>query len=175
VGRETIVPVATWAGMSNRRTWAATAMLAVVSLSACTSSEPAGDAVAEPTLAPATVSPDAAAAVWQLAETGTPDPKASTFDVLVTRVACRSGVTGHVVAPSIQQSADRVVVTFEVTPKDDVGRCPSNDWVAYRISLGEPLGDRTLVDGRCLPGGELALTYVCDSLHRLGDPSGTRS
>ncbi|MET0821789.1 MAG: hypothetical protein ABWY58_12550 [Aeromicrobium sp.] len=158
--------------MGTRLVWIATAMTATAMLAACTSSEPRDvETVAAPTVAPATVSAGSAAAVWRPATGGAPDPRTSTVDVLVTRVSCSSGVTGDVVAPSIQEAGDRVVVTFEVTPEVEVGTCPSNDWVPYRIDLGEPLGGRRLVDGRCLRGGDRDLTRVCESLRGVGDPS----
>jgi hypothetical protein len=169
---ETIVAVATLSGMGIRLVWFATAVTAAVVVAACTSSEPTHEAtMAVPTVSSATVSPGAAPAVWRPATGGAPDPRASTVDVLVTRVSCSSGVTGDVVAPSIQQAGDRVVVTFEVTPEVTVARCPSNDWVPYRIDLGAPLGGRQLVDGRCLPGADPDLTQVCESLRDVGDPS----
>lgn len=158
--------------MGTRLVRLAAAAAAAVLLSACTSSEPRDDeTVVVPTVAPATVSPGAAAAVWRPAIGGVPDPRASTVDVLVTRVSCNSGVTGDVVAPSVQDIGDRVVVTFEVTPEVQAGTCPSNDWVPYRIELGGPLGGRRLVDGRCLPGDDQDLTRVCESLRGAGDPS----
>jgi hypothetical protein len=57
-----------------------------------------------------------------------------------------------------------VVVTFIVAAKrPGAASCPGNDQVSYEVDLGEPLQDRTLVDGQCLPGGEGATTAFCAS------------
>lgn len=59
-------------------------------------------------------------------------------------------------------SESEVVVTFSVAPKQPgAAACPGNDQVSYEVDLGEPLRDRALVDGQCLPGAEAATTSFC--------------
>lgn len=102
------------------------------------------------------------AAVWILRPGSSIDSSSTTFTALVSRLACNSGVTGQVQAPSIHMSESEVVVTFSVAPKDPgAARCPSNKEVAYEVDLGEPILDRELVDGQCLPGGEAVGTSFC--------------
>ena len=102
------------------------------------------------------------AAVWVLGPDPRLAPSAATFTALVSRLGCNDGVTGEVLPPEIQRSGTEVVVTFRVRPKQDgAASCPSNNDVAFDVDLGEPLGDRALVDGACLPGGAAVTTASC--------------
>lgn len=102
--------------------------------------------------------PNDAPASWSLHKPGTPVAEDSTvksttreFTAFVTRSGCSSGFTGEVRAPKIETSDTEVVVTFSV-PAIESGdyACPSNPAVPYDVVLPEPLGNRRLVDGRCL-------------------------
>ncbi len=53
-------------------------------------------------------------------------------------------------------------MTFSVAPAGPGGaNCQGNNEVAYLVHLGEPLLDRKLVDGQCLPGGDAVTTAFC--------------
>jgi hypothetical protein len=105
---------------------------------------------------------DGDAAVWDLAPNSVIERSSTTFTALVSRLACNSGVTGKVQAPEIQMSESAVVVTFSVAPAEPGGGdCQGNKEVAHEVVLGEPLLDRDLVDGQCLPGGEAVTTSHC--------------
>jgi hypothetical protein len=108
------------------------------------------------------------AAVWSIPPDEDLQPSSTTFTALVTRLGCSGGVTGEVLPPEIRMNDSEVIVTFAVAPKQ-VGpaRCPGNDHVAYEVTLPEPLRDRTLVDGQCLPGGDAGTSASCK-------PDGTR-
>lgn len=71
---------------------------------------------------------------------------------MVSRIACNSGVTGEVLAPDVQIRDSDVVVTFTVQP-ENAG--------PYEVRLNEPIGNRPLIDGQCLPGGEALDTSLC--------------
>jgi len=89
--------------------------------------------------------------------------ESSTFTAQVTRLGCSSGITGEVVAPEIVLFESEIVVTFSVDPVPQ-GRdyeCPGNDQVPYVVELDEPMGQRQLVDGACLPGGAAETTTLC--------------
>lgn len=71
----------------------------------------------------------------------------------VRRLGCAGGMTGRVLEPKVVVRGDEIVITFEVaTP---IGRlntgivCASNDVKTFVVNLGEPVGDRRLVDGAC--------------------------
>lgn len=102
-------------------------------------------------------------AVWLLGSEGLPEADSPTFTALVSRLACSGGVTGEVLDPSIEVSADEVVVTFTVGPLPEgegVYTCQGNTPVPYVVDLGEPLGARPIVDGACR-STEAASTSFC--------------
>ncbi len=101
---------------------------------------------------------------WELQ--GTPSPEATEVAVLVTRLECASGVTGEVLAPVVHLADDRVVIETPVADNgSDAAECPSNDAVSVTVRLGEPLGNRSLVDGACLTG-EAADLVMCEEPER---------
>lgn len=102
------------------------------------------------------------AAVWFVDPDAPPTPSTSTFTAQVSRLGCNSGVTGKVQRPGVVFTDTEVVVAFTVEPDPDGGNCPTNDRVPYEVQLGQPIGDRVLVDGACSSGGEAATTSYCD-------------
>ena len=102
------------------------------------------------------------AAVWTLPQKVRLTPNSTAFVVRVSRLGCNSGVTGEVLEPRVDYGNSQVTLTFRVAPHSDGGTCPGNELVAYDVSLTEPLGDRALVDGQCLPAGEAGRTSSCE-------------
>lgn len=100
-------------------------------------------------------------AIWSTDPQALPSPAASRFTALVRRLACNSGVTGKVLRPGIEFSESEVIVTFTVEVDVDGGDCPSNNPVPYAVELGQPLGNRVLVDGACAEGTEASKLYFC--------------
>jgi len=120
-------------------------------------------------------STDDAPASWSLHNPGTPvaeDSQVSAttreFTAFVKRTGCSSGYTGTVLAPTIETSAVQVVVTFSV-PAIESGNyvCPGNPAVPYQVVLPEPLGDRSLIDGRCTDAKVANYAY-CRTPHGPG-------
>ena len=99
--------------------------------------------------------------MWTVEPSQRLDPSSTGFTALVSRLACNSGVTGEVYAPKVQVGEDEIIVTFSVAPTEGAQSCPSNDLVPHRVDLGEPLGDRSLVDGQCRPGAKASTTSFC--------------
>ena len=92
---------------------------------------------------------DTANAEWRLAPDQDLGPGSRAIDVLVTRTGCNSGVTGDPQPPEVAYEADRVVITFEVSPgQPEAATCEGNDDAPATVVLDEPLGGRVLVDGR---------------------------
>ena len=86
------------------------------------------------------------------------------FTAVVNRLGCSGGVTGEVYEPGIVIGDSEIVVTFSVEPLDPGDyACPSNDEVPYVVNIGEPIGERRLVDGACLDDGEAASTSSCEA------------
>lgn len=94
--------------------------------------------------------------------TQTLQPEMSIFTAHVERLGCSGGVTGTVFDPQIALRDDEVVITFMVNELPDGPQlCPGNDQIAVEVDLGEPIGNRTLVDGSCVSGTAAAPTGAC--------------
>lgn len=89
-------------------------------------------------------------ATWVVDPDQPPASDASTFTALVSRVGCYDGQTGQVYPPTIDARPDAVIVTFTVAVAEPGAYdCPANEPVEVVVDIGEPLGDRTLLDGMC--------------------------
>ncbi len=99
-------------------------------------------------------------AVWVF-DPAKPEPDATTqvFDALVTEMSCNSGqpADGRIVGPQIVRTADTVLVVFAVRPRPGGHDCQGNPSTRVTVDLGEPLGDRALLDGGRLPPGDPAI------------------
>jgi hypothetical protein len=96
-------------------------------------------------------------AVWDVAAQQRLAPDSTGFTAMVTRTDCGSGKQGRPVAPAIDAGASAITITFRIKPHVSSGTCQGTPGVPYRVRLGEPLGQRTLVDGACLPPGTAGL------------------
>jgi len=78
-----------------------------------------------------------------------PDPSATELQLLVTERACNSGqpADGRVKLVSLVETEDTVTVTIGVKPRSGDANCPSNPATPFTVTLEEPIGDRTLIDG----------------------------
>jgi len=93
-------------------------------------------------------------AEWAWGGPGQPGPDTRTFDALVTERSCASGKSseGRVVGPEIVRTDEMVLVMFAVRPlPGDFFDCQGNPSTRVPVDLGEPLGDRQLLDGGRLP------------------------
>lgn len=89
-------------------------------------------------------------ATWRIDPESNLSPSDLEVDVLVTRIACNSGVTGFVNPPEFAEIEDSLYITFTVGPRTLGGAfCPSNNEVPYTIYLGGGLQHFSLVDGIC--------------------------
>jgi len=104
------------------------------------------------------------AAVWRIDQNSPPSPSSSSISVLVTRLGCSGGVTGRVLQPGVVFGDDSITVTFTVeAAAPGAYTCPGNPAVPLVIDLGQPLGQRSLVDGNCLPERQAQNTAFCDT------------
>jgi hypothetical protein len=136
-------------------------VLVLTSLAALTAaceagSEPSparsGPAVAATASASAPAGASGDAATWRLKPGQDLQPTSTGFTALVARLACNGGVTGEVLAPTIHKSERRIVVTFTVAARQPgAATCRGNNEVPFEVDLGEPLRDRSIADGECLP------------------------
>lgn len=104
------------------------------------------------------------AAGWKLGAAGSVSSTSESFTAYVTRLDCSSGITGEVYPPDIVIGDRDVVVTFSVAPLDlEVRTCISNEEVPFVVNIGEPIGERRLVDGACLDDSEASSRGFCRS------------
>lgn len=102
-------------------------------------------------------------ATWSLDPKGEkPSATASKIKVLVTGVICSSGESRPVLPPSVARSEDRVVITFAVEklPPGNYN-CKGIPGSPYTVDLGDPIGNRLLVDGLCLGDGPIVKSAYC--------------
>jgi hypothetical protein len=100
-------------------------------------------------------------AVWVLKPGQGLTSASQSFTALVTRLDCNGGVTGEVLEPTVEIGDTEIVVAFTVEAALG-GDCPSNDQVPFVVDIGQPIGDRRLIDGACREAGEAASTSFCD-------------
>jgi hypothetical protein len=113
-------------------------------------------------------------ATWTIDPARPPTADSSTFTALVMRAGCNGGQTGQVLRPGIEVGDTEVIVTFTVERMEGVATCQGNDTVPYEVDLGEPLGDRQLVDGICRkPSMEGSAAYcTAEGPYRWPEPQG---
>lgn len=118
--------------------------------------------------------PDGEAALWWPAPGEQVNAETQVLDVLVEEQECASGqlATGRVSEPTIERSDEHVVVTFRVRPVEGGADCPGNPPTPAELDLGEPLGNRQLLDGgkaaRCEDDPDRAHSRDCDL--RVAEP-----
>jgi hypothetical protein len=79
-----------------------------------------------------------------------PAPEDDLVHVLAHEQACASAqpMGDRLNDPVVLADSSQVSITFSVEPLEGFQDCPGNPSVAIEVDLGEPLGERRLVDGR---------------------------
>lgn len=102
------------------------------------------------------ISTDFGPAYWAI-DPDYPGPNAATTElhILVWEVACNGGspVTGRMSAPVVEYAPDTVTITIGVRPLTGTGviTCPLGPGTPAIVTLPQPLGDRTFLDGYVSP------------------------
>ena len=90
---------------------------------------------------------------WILDPDVAPAPGASSVSVWVMERECAGGEppVGRDIVPVVfaDEGTVRMIVLIEQLEGD--ATCPSNPWYPVELDLGEPIGDRTLVDASVMP------------------------
>jgi hypothetical protein len=89
--------------------------------------------------------------------------KTTAFDAVISRTGCSSGKQGQPQTPTVDYTETTVTITVRIEPHVGSGTCQGVAGVPYRIHLTQPLGQRTMVDGACIPPGTdgLEATSFC--------------
>jgi hypothetical protein len=93
-------------------------------------------------------------AFWWLDPAAAPlSPDATTIPALISERACASGQPpgDRVVAPEVFTSADAILATVWIRKQQGGQDCQGNPAVPLEIPLGEPVGNRRLLDGSEIP------------------------
>lgn len=88
----------------------------------------------------------------------TPSPGDTSLQLAVMERACASGQSaeGRVVIDELHLTDTEVRVRVSVIPPPgDDQTCQGNPWTQLEVDLGEPLGERTVVDANLVPAQEL--------------------
>ncbi len=87
-------------------------------------------------------------AVWFLPAGSTPDPAATSVEVLVDEQGCTSGdgAAGNTAEPVVEVTATEVRIAVSTYIRKGGQDCPGHPLAPVVVELGEPLGARTLVD-----------------------------
>ncbi len=94
----------------------------------------------------------------RLAETPSASDTELTLLVMERRCASGRSAEGRIDLDELTLTEDEVRVRVSVRPPPgDAQECPGNPWTPFTIELGEPLGDRTVVDANLVPARELAV------------------
>ncbi len=90
---------------------------------------------------------------WELAPDERPTDSSTELRLVVYEYSCASGVSpeGRIEGPTIEYGATEVAITFEVRPRPGDQDCPSAPGAPVTVTLTEPLGNRTLIDGDAGP------------------------
>ena len=98
--------------------------------------------------------PDLNNATWEPAPGQVLDAGTTSFDALVVERECASGQSSQdrVQPPEIRYEDEAVVIAFFVEPPaGNAQTCPGNPPSTVTVTLEQPLGDRTLLDGVWYP------------------------
>lgn len=84
------------------------------------------------------------------------DSQSRVLHVLATDPSCASGQpTGdRLQPPTVRATGQAVVISFAAKPVIGSQLCPGHPPTAYQIDLGQPIGDRQLLDGGVWPPAE---------------------
>lgn len=87
-------------------------------------------------------------AVWFLPAGWVADPAATSIDVLVDAPQCASGVgpADRLAPPQVEVTATQVRIAVSTYILKGPQTCPGHPMAPLRVDLGQPLGDRALVD-----------------------------
>jgi hypothetical protein len=116
--------------------------------------------------------PGTSGASWTLDPSG-PGPvrTSSSFKALVTEIGCASGQSseGRVEQPLAVFLPDRIVVGFPIATAEGRRECWPNPATPVAVELGQPIGERPILDGGRLPFREAFRAVIPTG--QLGAPS----
>lgn len=94
-------------------------------------------------------------ATWFLPAGFVPDPAATSVEVLVNEAGCTTGqgAAGNTAPPQVEVTDAQVRIAVSTYIRKGAQGCPGHPLAPLVVELGQPLGDRTLVDVNGALGG----------------------
>lgn len=105
-------------------------------------------------ISPIPTAADAIPSPWLLPADADITPASTTIEVLVAEQGCHGSQPTdleRIVPPEVTVDDETVIVTIAIIPPTGEQTCPGIPPVPYMVNLGEPLGDRRLLDGSQTP------------------------
>ena len=95
-------------------------------------------------------------AEWTWGGPGSPGPDTQGFEALLSEMSCAGGQSplGRILGPDVIVTPDAVIVIFAVRRLGGAQTCQGIAPTRIAVDLGQPLGDRKLLDGGRLPYGD---------------------
>jgi hypothetical protein len=101
-------------------------------------------------------------AVWHLGINQELSPASTAFEAVVNGLSCNGGAPHIVLEPTIVKSESEIAISFTVEPPSPgFHTCQGGLGSGYPVDLGEPIGNRRLIDPACVEG-EAATTAFCN-------------
>ncbi|MEH3076702.1 MAG: hypothetical protein PGN11_08455 [Quadrisphaera sp.] len=84
---------------------------------------------------------------WSLPLNARVDPASTSVTILVEEQGCSSGQVPSIAKPQVELGATSVTIAVRTRERVALTQsCQSNPGTPYEVDLGEPLGDRALID-----------------------------
>ncbi|MDV2975951.1 UNVERIFIED_CONTAM: hypothetical protein Q9R71_02040 [Actinomycetes bacterium ARC8] len=116
--------------------------------------------------------PDEVNAQWALIDPSGVNASSTSLELGVMGLACASGKTGDVTAIHVDLADGQIAIGIAVEPLEGEAQdCQGNETVPYTLELGEPVGDRVLIDASCLDRAEQQAPNCSDGGIRWSSPA----
>jgi hypothetical protein len=95
-----------------------------------------------------------------------PSPGDTSLQLVVKERDCASGrsAEGRVRVDELTLTGTEVRLRVSVVPPDGDQTCPDNPWTPLEVDLGEPLGERAVVDANLVPAAALVVGTAVSAL-----------
>ena len=102
-------------------------------------------------------------AIWEISSPETLDADVERVEIEVSRLGCSNGETGDITEVDVVAGEGQIAIRASVEPLyGSAYNCLGNNAVPTTVDLGEPLGDRELIDGAC-EHERAAATRICET------------
>jgi hypothetical protein len=92
-------------------------------------------------------------ASWRIDPAARPTTTDATVTVLAIELACASGLTaeGRILPPTVVETDETITILLAVRHRVGSQDCPGNPETRLTVTVGSPIGTRSLLDGSTVP------------------------